>query len=84
MYGSIVSANIVIRPKAPPENMLNIPRTPLFALLTISDNATAFIPGTGIYVPNLYTIRAKRVNIILWRSSVAWPNAPNILSLAIN
>ena len=34
-------------------------------LLTISDNAVAFIPGTGMYVPNLYTIRAPRVNKIL-------------------
>ena len=48
IYGRIVSAKIVIRPKAPPENILNIPRTPLLALLTISDNATALIPGTGI------------------------------------
>ena len=84
IYGRIVSANIVILPRAPPENILNIPKTPLLALFTISDKATALIPGTGIYVPNLYTIKAPSVNNILWRSSVAWPNTPNILSLAIN
>ena len=31
---------MVILPNAPPENMLNIPKTPLLALSTISANAT--------------------------------------------
>ena len=48
IYGRIVKAKIVILPKAPPENMLNIPRTPLFALLTISDKAIELIPETLI------------------------------------
>ena len=58
-------AKIVIRPNAPPENMLNIPKTPLLAFSTISANAIEFMPGTGIYVPNLYIIKAPSVNIIL-------------------
>jgi len=28
MYGMILSAKMVIRPSAPPENMLNMPRMP--------------------------------------------------------
>ena len=29
MYGMMLSAKIVMRPNAPPANMLNMPRTPL-------------------------------------------------------
>ena len=65
IYGRIVSAKIVIRPKAPPENMLNIPKTPLFVLLTIYMGvplSTFF--GRAWFLTALY--------VVYWYTTVLW------------
>ena len=48
IYGMMVRAKIVIRPKAPPENMLNIPMMPPACRLKMSSRITGSIPGSGI------------------------------------
>ena len=67
----IPSANIAILLTAPPEKILNIPKSPL-CLVSINDcKAYGLIPGKGTYVPNLYTHNIKTVKIILFFKSLA-------------
>ena len=42
------SAKIAMRPTAPPENMLNMPMMPVWALLNAWASASGLMPGTGI------------------------------------
>ena len=58
MYGNIPRANILNLSSAPPENMLNILRIVPDCSSKKFCKAFGSIPGTGIYVPILYTINA--------------------------
>ena len=49
----IPRANIAILVTAPPENMLNIPKSPFWLDDIISFRASGSIPAKGTYVPNL-------------------------------
>ena len=71
MYGIMLSAKMVIRSKAPPENILNIPKIPPELRLNISAKTAALIPGRGIYVPKRKTIKAIIVNHNLFFNSSA-------------
>jgi hypothetical protein len=62
IYGMIPSAKIVNRDKAPPENMLNMPRMPPCCLLKSSARTCESIPGTGMCAPIRYTTRAPSRN----------------------
>ena len=48
MYGMIVSAKMVMRPSAPPENMSKMSRSPPLWLLKISARICGSMPGSGI------------------------------------
>ncbi len=49
IYGMMLSANTVMRPRAPPLNMLNMPRMPPPLLRDISSPITeASTPGSGM------------------------------------
>src|SRR6476469_9509445 len=58
----IPSANTVKRDKAPPENMLNMPRMPPSFCLNSAARATGSIPGTGMCAPIRYTTNAPSKN----------------------
>ena len=83
IYGNMLSAKIVIRDNAPPENMLNIPKIPPECLAKTSDNTLASIPGRGMNVPKRNTIKAKIVNHNLLLSSSALLNADISIPAAI-
>jgi len=51
MYGMIPSAKIVNRDRAPPENMLNMPRMPPCCELKRSARTLGSMPGTGMCAP---------------------------------
>ena len=48
MYGMMLSAKIVMRPSAPPANMLNMPRMPPACCWNTSSSTTGSIPGIGM------------------------------------
>ena len=48
MYGMMLSAKIVIRPSAPPENMSNMPRMPPALRENTSCRIPGSIPGIGM------------------------------------
>ena len=48
MYGMILSAKIAMRPTAPPENMLNMPRMPDWFWLEHFGERLRLMPGIGI------------------------------------
>ncbi len=48
MYGMMLSAKIVMRPSAPPANMLNMPRMPPDCCSKICCMITGSMPGAGI------------------------------------
>ena len=48
MYGMMLSAKIVIRPSAPPANMLNMPKMPPACRSKICAMTTGSIPGDGM------------------------------------
>ena len=48
IYGMMLSAKIAMRATAPPENMLNMPRMPLWFCLNTSASAAGLTPGIGI------------------------------------
>ena len=48
MYGMILSAKMAMRPTAPPENMLNMPRMPVWFWRNTSASACGLTPGMGI------------------------------------
>ena len=48
MYGMMFSAKIVMRPSAPPENMLKMSSTPPWVCWKISFRIPGSIPGTGM------------------------------------
>ena len=79
----MLSAKTVIRPNAPPANISNIPKIPPTLALKTFSNATGSIPGKGMYEPILYTIRPRRVNIILFFRSSALPIEPRFILDAI-
>ena len=48
MYGMMLSAKIVMRPSAPPENMSNMPRMPPALCWKMSCRIAGSMPGSGI------------------------------------
>ena len=48
MYGMMLSAKIVMRPSAPPENMSNMPRMPPACCWKRASSACGSMPGIGI------------------------------------
>ncbi len=48
IYGMMLSAKIAMRSTAPPENMLNRPRTPPEAFWKLCRRASGSIPGRGM------------------------------------
>ena len=48
MYGMMLSAKIVMRPSAPPENMLNMPRMPPGLAVKMSARTAVSMPGSGM------------------------------------
>ena len=48
MYGMMFSAKIAMRSTAPPENMLNRPRTPPEACWKLCRSASVSMPGSGM------------------------------------
>ena len=83
IYGIMLRAKIVIRSKAPPENILNIPKIPLECLAKISANTRESIPGRGINVPKRKTIKANTVNNRRFFKSVALLNTDASILAAI-
>ena len=69
------NAKIVIRSKAPPANILNIPSKPSEFCANNSATTVGSIPGNGTKVPTLKTIKAKTVNHNLFFNSSALPKA---------
>ena len=51
IYGMMLSARIVMRRSAPPENMSNMPMMPPACWLNRVSRATGSIPGRGMKVP---------------------------------
>ena len=71
MYGIIPRARILKRSSAPPENILNISIIVPLCCSKKEARAAGFIPGTGIYVPILYTrIAPKTKNSLFLNSSI--------------
>ena len=48
IYGMMLSAKMAMRPTAPPENMLNMPRMPDWFCRNTSASACGLMPGIGI------------------------------------
>ena len=71
IYGIIPRARILKRSSAPPENILNISMIVPLCCSKNEAKAAGFIPGTGIYVPILYTrIAPKTKNSLFLNSSI--------------
>ena len=76
------SAKIPILPKAPPENVSNMPNMPEDCCSKNCCNAKGLIPGIGKKVPRRKTNNAPKVNKSLCLNSVALPRAPKLRLLA--
>src|SRR3972149_8476188 len=82
IYGMMPGAATENRPRAPPENMLNISRIVPVCCSNISASATGLIPGTGMCEQTRYTNNANMRNRNLCLSSVTLPSPARFFIVA--